>query len=85
MMVVLIMQERFTRKGPWSAPIATILFIVGKEIRFGRSSLLPFMALLFFLWERWLPPQEWLLLVWVVCILSSRSLLYSRSRKWSWH
>ena len=44
MMVVPIIRERFTRRGPWSMPIATILFIVGREIRFRRSSLSPFMA-----------------------------------------
>ena len=44
MMVVLIIRERFTMRGPWSAPIATILFLVGREVRFGRSSLSPFVA-----------------------------------------
>ena len=34
-------------------------------------------------WERWLPVRDWLLLVWVVYTLTSRSLLCSRLTKWS--
>ena len=37
-----------------------------------KWSISNYMALVFFSWERWLPPREWLLLVWVVCTLPSR-------------
>ena len=48
---------------------------------FFKLSISSCMALLmFYLWDMWLPTQEWLLLVWVVCTLPSRCLSWSLSR-----
>ena len=44
MVVVLIIWERLTMRSSWFAPIATILFIVKREVRTGRSLLSPFVA-----------------------------------------
>ena len=97
MTVVLIIRERLTRRSPWSAsklpsssPSKEKSELEG--VRLCRSwrnflfkwSISRYMFLGSSLWERWLLPRNWLLLVWVVCKLPSRSSLCSRLRKWSW-
>ena len=44
MMVVLIIQERLTRRSPWSRSITTLLLIVRREVRIWGSSPSPFVA-----------------------------------------
>ena len=98
MTVVLIIRERLTKRSPWSAlklpsssPSEEKSELEG--VRLHRSwrnflfkwSISHYMFLASSLWERWLLPRNWLLLVWVVCTLPSRSSLCSRLRKWSWH
>ena len=97
-MEVLFIWERLTRRSPWSAlklpsssPSEEKSELEG--VRLHRSwrnflfkwSISHYMFLASSLWERWLLPRNWLLLVWVVCTLPSRSSLCSRLRKWSWH
>ena len=79
-MVVFIIRERLSRRSPWSMPITTILFTIRREVKSGGAlfrrswrkllfkwSISVYMTLVFFSWERWLPPLEWLLVVRVVC------------------
>ena len=44
MMVVLIIQERLTRRSPWSGSITTLLLIVRREVRIWGSLPSPFVA-----------------------------------------
>ena len=44
MMVVLIIQEKLTRRSPWSRSITTLLLIVRREVRIWGSSPSPFVA-----------------------------------------
>ena len=44
MMVVFFIQEKLTRRSPWSTSITTILFIVRGEVRIERSLPSPFVA-----------------------------------------
>ena len=91
MIVVLIIRERLTRRSPWSASKLPS-FSPSEEkselegVCLHRSwhnflfkwSISRYMFLASSLWERWLPPRNWLLLVWVVCTLPSRSFLCLR-------
>ena len=44
MMVVLIIQEKLTRRSPWSRSITTLLLIVRREVRIWGSSPSPFVV-----------------------------------------
>ena len=96
MVAVLIIWERLTRRSLWSRSVI-IISTIRRNVRVWRSpsalfanllhkwSISSCMVLVSFSWGTWLPLLDWLLLVWVVCTLTSQSLLHSRLRKWSWH
>ena len=96
-MAVLIAWIRLTGRSPWSRPIVSSLSSLEEGFKLERVllhclrrnflrkwSISNCMFLVFSPWDTWLPLLDWLLLVWVVCILTSRSLLHSRLRNWSW-
>ena len=94
MMMLLLIEKRFTRRSFWPWFVTMIFPNPNSELEgdailyLWRNFLCKWSTsnwrfLVSSLCDTWLPILEWLLLVWVVCTLASRSFLCSRLRKWS--